>query len=81
MKVLKITCSKNEDCHANLISANPNMVSIVHFPNNHILIDKQDYDNKGHVKAIAWKKDEELKLSPELQIRFREIVKREFVWL
>ena len=82
MRVLKgIVCEvdKPNECHQEIKLLYPNIISILHHPDNHIIFEGGDYDTKGSVKAIAWKKDEELKLSPELQIRYREIAKREFV--
>ena len=80
MKVLKITCNdKSELCHAEVVKTNPNMVSMVHYPNNHILIDAIDYDNNGHVKKSAWKIDEENKLDEEIKNKMRVSYEKEFV--
>jgi len=79
MKVLKITCADTTTCHEQAALSNPNMVSMLHHPNNHILIMKADYTDKGHVKKSAWKISEENKLDSKYREDFKKIAKHEFV--
>jgi hypothetical protein len=81
MNVVKTSCTDETaaQCYDSLKLTNPNMVSLVHFPNNHIVIDKLDYDDKGHVKKTAWKKTEEDKLDLITKNKMRVIYEKEFV--
>ncbi len=52
MKRIKITCSSPAyKCHKILEQNNPELLSVLHEQNNHLLIMKQDYDKDGHVKG------------------------------
>ena len=80
MIVSKVSCiGKPNECHAELIKTNPNLVSVIHNPNDHILIMKNDYNEKGEVKKSAWSIDEENKLSIGVKTRMRAVYEREFV--
>lgn len=84
MKILKINCpitdgiTDSGKCHDDLKISNPNMISVLHEPNNHILIMKDDYDNNGHVKLSAVIKSEEGKLDVSFKPIFDEIKNKEF---
>ena len=50
MKIEDITCADAITCSAQLKITYPNMISISHIQNAHIIIESGDYDVKGHVK-------------------------------
>jgi len=60
LKYLKIICNKptSAQCHDEIKKIHPNVISIYHEPNNHILYFKDDYDENGHVigKEVFLKK-------------------------
>ena len=85
MKIEKISCPvidgkiDSNKCHDDLKLANPNLLSILHEPNNHLLIDDIDYDNKGHVKGANIKKTELNKMDSNFKTKFDVIAAKEFV--
>ena len=75
-----MTClGSTEECHAEAITNNPNLVSMLHEKDNHILIMKEDYDNEGHIKKAGWTAAEENKLNPTMKTKMQLIYEREFV--
>ena len=81
MKVVKMTCPVDESgsCHETLSLSHVGLTSVLHYPNNHILIFKDNYDRKGSVKKSAWSIKEEDKLDSYVKIKMQQIYQREFV--
>ena len=77
---MKITCIGLEvdQCQSQLTLTNPNLVSVLHIPNNHILIMKDDYDLKGAVKRASATDKVEADLDIEFRKTFRKIKEVEF---
>jgi hypothetical protein len=52
MITLKISCSEElfEQCNADLMAANPEVISINHEQNNHTLMTRLDYNEKGDLR-------------------------------
>ncbi len=56
MKIIKVTCPTKSDqedattCFKTLKQNNPNIISVIHTPQEHILLEQSDYDEKGKVK-------------------------------
>ncbi len=80
MKVMKVTCGTGTmaECHDLLLQTNPNMISVLHNPDDHVLIMKEDYNKDGHVLKTAWNVVEENKLSDKIKNKMRIIYEREF---
>ncbi len=56
MKVVKnLTCQSGQEgiCHETLALTNLDLTSVLHEPNNHVLIFKNDYSDRGVVKASS----------------------------
>lgn len=55
MKILKITCTdkQTDQCSKDIYKTHPTVISILHEPNNHLLIEKDDYTKQGHVLKSA----------------------------
>ena len=68
MDILKITCTPKSEssCHESIKLSHPNVLSILHEPNNHIIIENTDYDNDGHVKKSKWTKTVKDKLDDSI---------------
>jgi hypothetical protein len=77
-----MSCGNEKDsasnCHTALALTNPNLVSVLHHANNHILIFKDNYNFKGSVMKKAWTIEEENKLDESVKQRMI-ILKRGFV--
>ena len=54
MKIHKITCNDTNKCHDDLKLLFPNVISISHLENNHIIIESNDYDVNGHVLKSSY---------------------------
>jgi hypothetical protein len=80
LKVLNITCNgETTTCHDSHRAEYPQMVSMLHQPNNHILIMKGDYNSKGSIKKSAWSIAEENKLDTEFKAKMKLVYEKEFV--
>lgn len=79
MKVLKINCRTKESCHDDVKAIYPSMISLVHDPNNHLVIFASDYDKDGHVKKGSLQLTDKNELDSNARIRFEQIEEKEFV--
>lgn len=81
MKVLDIVCDELEadSCHEIIKETDPNVISIVHEPHNHILIFSNDYDSNGHVKKSSVTNTVNNKITSKFSEKFNRIVEKEFV--
>jgi hypothetical protein len=77
MHLIKFSCADKtpEECHKEVLLTYPNMVSMVHSPNNHMIIEKEDYDNKGHVKKEKYTKEIKDKVDLTARLEFEKIEK------
>ena len=79
MKVLKITCVNSDDCHATVKAIEPLVLSVLHEPNNHVLLFPLDYTDKGNVKKSRAINSELDKMDVKFRKRFNNIIIKEFV--
>lgn len=58
MKIIKITCPDSDICMSQIKAKYPQVTSVSHIPNNHIVTFPEDYDNKGgldnNIHELCW---------------------------
>ncbi len=78
MKILKIICDEGEVCHEEMKILAPLVVSILHIPNNHIVLFADDYNDDGSVKKSAALKSEIDKVDPDVIGMINQIIDKEW---
>jgi hypothetical protein len=80
MKVMKVSCTVDtlESCHNSIKLIDSSLITIVHEPNNHLLIFASDYDQDGHVKANSMPIEELNKMDLTYKKKYQMISDKEF---
>ena len=81
MKVLKITCNEKsvKECFSNVKLKEKNIISLLHFPNNHLVIESKDYDKDGHVKNSSFNDIIKSKIDSKHLQTFQNLADKEFI--
>ena len=79
MIVEKMTCVEGEDCHEAVKLRHPTVISVAHFPDNHLVFFRSDYDNKGQVMKSQVAVKELEKITGSRKFAILDTIDKEFV--